>query len=207
MHPSDLSIVDLSPLDAALIEALVSISVRAGALNSPDWLPTPERARAEIERVAAGPGVCRALLEGGTPRGWAGAAPCADTAWELHPLLVDPARHGAGLGRRLVADVERLAAAAGALTMDLSTSDATAATTIGGVELFPDPLAALRRLDVVDARVGHAFRFWQKVGYAVVGVLPDAEGVGVPSIRLARSLRRTPPLAGPLRAPAGRPRS
>ena len=183
-------LVDLSPDDDSLVDALVPVSVRAAALNAPLWLPTPERARAEIARVAAGPGVCRVLLEGDVPRGWAGAAPCADTAWELHPLLVDPARHGGGFGRRLVADVERLAAAAGALTMDLSTSDATGATTLGGVDLYPDPLGALARLDVLDPETGHAFRFWQKVGYAVVGVLPDAEGRGVPSIRLAKPLGR-----------------
>ena len=134
--------------------------------------------------------MCRALVEDGTPRGWAGAARCGETAWELHPLLVDPERHGRGLGRRLVADVERLAAAAGALTMDVSTSDATGATTLGGVDLFADPLGALARLDVLDPAAGHAFRFWQRAGYAVVGVLPDAEGLGVPSIRLAKSLVR-----------------
>ena len=183
-------IVDLSPRDGPLIDALVPISVRAGAMNSPGWLPTPERARAEIVRVAAGPGVCRALVEDDVPRGWAGAARYSETAWELHPLLVDPERHGTGLGRRLVADVERLAAAAGALTMDVSTSDATGATTLGGVDLFADPLGALARLDVLDPAVGHAFRFWQKAGYGVVGVLPDAEGLGVPSIRLAKSLAR-----------------
>ena len=105
-----LSIVDLSATDDELIDALVPISHRAAAMNSPHWLPTPVRARIEIVRVASGPGVCRVLFEGGEPRGWAGAAPCADTAWELHPLLVDPERHGGGFGRQLVADPERLAA-------------------------------------------------------------------------------------------------
>lgn len=188
MPGTDARLVDLSPDDGALIEALVPISVRAAAMNAPRWLPTPERARAEIVSVAAGPGVCRALVEGDVPRGWAGAAPCHESAWELHPLLVDPDRHGGGLGRRLVADVERLAAAAGALTMDVSTSDATGATTLSGVDLFADPLGALARLDVLDPAVGHAFRFWQRAGYVVVGVLPDAEGPGVPSIRLAKPL-------------------
>ena len=190
MPEPDITIVDLTPGDEALIEALVPISVRAAAINAPRWLPTPERARAEIVRVASMAGVCRALLEGDTPRGWAGAAPSAERAWELHPMLVDPACHGGGLGRCLVVDVERCARAAGALTMELSTSDATGATTLGGIDLFADPLGALSRLDVLDARTGHAFRFWQKVGYAVVGVLPDAEGPGVPSIRLAKPLRR-----------------
>ena len=185
---TEVRLVDLSPDDAPLVEALVGLSVRAAAVHSPAWLPTPERARAEILEVARGPGVARAVLEDGVPGGWAGAAPTDETAWEVHPLLVDPGRHGGGLGRRLVADVERLAAAAGALTMSVSTGDDVRATTIGGTDLWADPLGALARLDVVDTRAGHAFRFWQKAGYRVVGVLPDAEGVGVPSILLAKSL-------------------
>ena len=180
--------VDLAADDGPLIESLVPLTVRAAAINSPRWLPDPERARAEIVTVAAGAGVCRALLAGEEAIGWAGAAPSARTAWELHPLLVDPLRHGGGAGRCLVAELERLASAAGALTMELSTSDATRATTLGGKDLFADPLGALARLEVLDPSRGHAFRFWQKVGYSVVGVLPDAEGEGVPSIRLAKSL-------------------
>ena len=62
-------------------------------------------------------------------------------------------------------------------------------TTLGGIDLYADPLGALARLDVVDPVAGHAFRFWQRVGYTVVGVIPDAEGVGAPSIHLAKSLK------------------
>lgn len=158
-------------------------------MNSPAWLPTPEHARDELVRVASEAAICRALLEDDVPRGWVGAAPCADTAWELHPLLVDPDCHGVGFGTRLVAEAERAACAAGALRMAVSTSDATEKTTLGGVDLFVDPLGALQRLAVRDSTAGHAFRFWQRVGYTVVGVLPDAEGSGVPSILLAKSLR------------------
>ena len=112
---TSIRLVDLSSDDGLLIERLVPLSVRAAAMSSPAWLPTPERAREEIVRVATEARVCRALVEDGVPRGWAGAAPCAETAWELHPLLVDPDRHGSGFGARLVADVERAAAASGTL--------------------------------------------------------------------------------------------
>jgi len=163
--------------------------VRAAAIIAPRWLPDSEHAREEIVEVATGPGACRALLENGVPRGWAGAEQSSESAWELHPLLVDPDRHRAGIGRRLVEDIERHARDAGALTMELSTTDATGATTLGGIDLYADPLGALARLDVVDPVAGHAFRFWQRVGYTVVGVIPDAEGVGAPSIHLAKSLK------------------
>jgi len=185
-------IIDLSPDDDALIQALLPWSVQAACINAPHWMPTLAHARIEIQRASGEQGVCRVLMDARQPCAWAAAAPCADSAWELHPLLVDPARHGHGYGRQLAADIEAHARAAGALTMDVSTSDGTGATTLHGADLFVDPLGALARIDVIDPVVGHAYRFWQSIGYALVGVLPDAEGVGVPSIRLAKSLRQAP---------------
>lgn len=185
-----MEIIDLAR-DDVLIDALVPLSVHAAALSSPRWLPTSDAARAEI--VAAidtcGPDrVCRAILDGSVPLGWAGAFRSHETAWEIHPLLVDPDHHGRGAGRRLVADLEASAMAAGALVMELSTSDATHATTLSDVDLFIDPPAELSRLATRTPGAPHAFRFWQSVGYTVVGVLPDAEGPGVPSLRMARRL-------------------
>jgi hypothetical protein len=49
---------------------------------------------------------------------------------------------------------------------------------------------ALSRIDVVDQDVGHSYQFWLKVGYTIVGVLPDAEGPGMPSITLSKCLSR-----------------
>jgi aminoglycoside 6'-N-acetyltransferase I len=104
-------------------------------------------------------------------------------------LLVDPDHQRRGYGRLLVKDIERVAMDAGALTLAVSTSDTTESTTLNGIDLYGDPIGALSRIDVVDERAGHAFQFWCKVGYTVVGVLPDAEGLGMPSICLAKRIR------------------
>ena len=174
--------------DGALVDALVPLSVRAAALSSPAWLPTPDDARAEILRALRPGGACLALVDGATALGWGGAFRSEATAWEIHPLLVDPAHHGRGAGGRLVAELEAVAARAGALVMELSTSDALGATTLAGRDLYADPLGALSRLDVREPGTRHAVLFWRAVGYSVVGVLPDAEGEGVPSIRFAKRL-------------------
>lgn len=190
-HPtSSIRIVDLTPSDGDLIDALVPLSVRAAAMLAPRWLPTDELARREILDVAGSSGICRVLMAEGVPCGWAGAMQSGECVWELHPLLIDPMQQRAGFGRRLVEDVEQHARSAGALTMELSTSDAIGATTLSDTDLFADPLGALSAIDVRDAERGHAFRFWQRVGYVVVGVIPDAEGVGAPKLHLAKSLRR-----------------
>ena len=105
------------------------------------------------------------------------------------PLVVDEAMRGRGYGRALVEDVERLAAENGALTMVLGTSDEVGRTTLAGRDLFVDVISALRDLKPTGA---HPLGFWQTVGYKVVGVIPDAEGPGKPTILLAKRIGRDP---------------
>jgi len=100
-------------------------------------------------------------------------------------LIVAIEHQRRGHGRLLVREIERLVAAAGALTMTLGTSDTTGATSLSGVDLYDD---TFKRLANIEARRPHAFAFWRRVGYHVVGVEPDAEGPGKPSIKLARRL-------------------
>jgi aminoglycoside 6'-N-acetyltransferase I len=69
--------------------------------------------------------------------------------------------------------------------MQLGTSDEAARTSLFGRDLYADPVAALRNIVVKGP---HPLEFWQAVGYTVVGLTPDAEGPGKPSILLAKRL-------------------
>ena len=180
----------ITRLDEALIDTLAAVSVRAGKTHAPDWLRTVDDAYETIHEALAPGKACRALLDDGKPVGWVAAGPAWGRIWELHPLLVDPDHQRRGHGRLLANDIERFAIDRGALTMELSTSDTTAATNLTGIDLYTDPLGALSRIDVVDQDVGHSYQFWLKVGYTIVGVLPDAEGSGMPSITLSKRLSR-----------------
>ena len=119
---------------------------------------------------------------------WAGLRYDYGSVWELHPLVVDEDVRGRGYGRTLVAVVEELAAERGALTVMLGTSDEVGLTSLANTDLFVDPLRALQEL---QASPSHPLGFWLGVGYSVVGVVPDAEGVGKPTILLAKRLTRT----------------
>jgi aminoglycoside 6'-N-acetyltransferase I len=181
-------ITTLDGNDTALLDALARLTYDSARSHNPAWLPTLQDATDEVKEAQLPGKIACVLMDGHVPVGWGAAFPQGHGVWELHPLLVAPKHQRCGHGRALVAEIELQALAAGARTMILSTADAVRATTIGGIDIFASPLAALASIDVTDAKAGHAYQFWLKVGYSLVGVLPDAEGPGIPSIQCAKML-------------------
>lgn len=173
-----------------MLEKLIQLTFAGGKQHNPFWLPAMADARDEVHEALSPGKISRIVVDGELPLGWGSVFPHGYGVWELHPLIIDPACHGKGCGKYLVSELEKLAKGAGAATMILSTSDATGATTIGGIDLYDDPLDRLKNIDVTDAKKGHAFQFWRKMGYSLVGVLPDAEGRGIPSIQFSKRLMK-----------------
>ena len=127
-----------------------------------------------------------ALDENGRVLGWIGGIRSYDGhAWELHPMVVDRRHQRRGIGRALVADLEEQVCRRGATTLYLGTDDENNRTSIGGVDLYPDVLGVLR---TIRNRSDHPFEFYQRVGFVVVGVIPDANGVGKPDILMAKRI-------------------
>jgi aminoglycoside 6'-N-acetyltransferase I len=126
-------------------------------------------------------------LDGDRVVGWTGAILHSPTLWELHPLVVHPDCQRRGVGTALVRALEDAAAAAGVCTIWLGADDDFGGTNLYGVELYPD---ALSRLAALRETRGHPFTFYARVGFAVVGVIPDASGPGRPDILMAKRIGR-----------------
>ena len=60
-------------------------------------------------------------------------------------------------------------------------------TTLSGVDLYPHVLEHLARIQNLRQ---HPYEFYQKLGFVIVGVMPDANGVGKPDIYLAKRVPR-----------------
>jgi len=67
----------------------------------------------------------------------------------------------------------------------LGADDHRGETSLAGTDLYPDPLAHLQR--ILNVR-GHQYQFYQKLGYVIVGVMPDANGFGKPDIYMAKRI-------------------
>lgn len=174
-------IVDLRDKVDDYAQLVAGQLVAAFAVNWPDL----DAALAEVEESLTAERLSRiALDDDGRLLGWIGGMPGYNgRGWELHPLVVDPVRQGQGIGRALVYDLEEQVRRQGGLTILVGTDDETGMTSLGGALLYPDPLshlAAIRNL------LRHPFGFYQKLGFALVGVVPDANGIGKPDILMAK---------------------
>jgi len=136
----------------------------------------PPQAEAERRRAWA-------AVDEGAVVGLIGAIAESDHLWELHPLVVTPARQRGGVGSRLVRVLEDEARAAGVTTVMLGSDDDFGGTSLFGRDLYPDVLGALAGLEVTG---GHPLAFYRRHGYAVVGVIPDSTGPGRHDIIMAK---------------------
>ena len=179
-----MEIVELTPGDEQIISQVAEILVAAFA-HIPGYLKTHEAAIQEIRESFAPNRISRvALDENGNALGWVGGIEQYDgNVYELHPLAVKPSEQRRGIGRALVRDLEAQARQRGAVTIMLGTDDEFGATTLFGQNVYPNPLA---HLAVIQNLGQHPYEFYQKCGFALVGIVPDANGFGKPDILMAK---------------------
>jgi len=185
-----ITISDLEPDDTAAVHTAATLLKIGFATLFPDaWTDLPS-ALDEVREACAPDRICRAARAAdGTVVGWIGGrSQYGGNVWELHPLVVDPARQGQGIGRALVADLETQVRANGGVTITLGTDDETNATSLGGVDLYPNVWEHIQRIRNLRR---HPFTFYQKCGFVIVGVLPDANGFGKPDILMAKRVTGT----------------
>ena len=185
-----ISLRDLTPDD---VDAVAAILVAAFAEHWPEAFPTLEDGRATVREMQAADRIARVAVEaGGQIAGFVGGIPEYDgQVWELHPLVVRPDLQGRGVGRMLVADLEAAAAARGALTIVLGSDDEDGMTSLSGVDLYDRLWERIRDIQNVK---GHPFGFYQKLGYTITGVVPDANGRGKPDILMGKRVGSRPGL-------------
>jgi len=178
-------IIDLNYLDEDLHHQAAHLLLLGFAHDWPNAWPTLETALDEVKETLGEEKICRlAVTESGEVIGWIGGFPQYDgQTWELHPIVVHPEYQGVGIGTALVLDFEDQVRKRGATTIFLGTDDESEMTSLGGIDLYPD---VLEHLSSLKSRRSHPFEFYQKLGYSVVGVIPDANGPGKPDIIITK---------------------
>ncbi len=182
---SSVTIADLRADDEQTIDQVAEL-LREAFAHIPNWLPTLDAARGEVSESLAPKRIARMAFEDGHVVGFVGGIEQYDGhAYELHPLAVRPSHQRRGIGRALVRDLEEQARQRGATTVYMGTDDEFGGTTLYGAELYPN---VLEHLAAIRNVANHPFEFYQKCGYVLVGLIPDANGFGKPDIFLAKRI-------------------
>ena len=179
-----IEIHDLNPQDDEAVRRVAQLAWEAFA-HIPDWLQDFDGALAEVRASFSAGHISRVARDpAGEVLGWVGGIPQYDgNAFELHPLAVKPAARRRGIGRALVSDLEAQARRRGAITLYLGADDEFGGTNLFGADVYPnvvEHIAAIRNLR------DHPYEFYQKCGFVVVGIIPDANGFGKPDIIMAK---------------------
>jgi aminoglycoside 6'-N-acetyltransferase I len=183
------TLVDAILLPATGRQQMAEI-LHAAFTRWPEAWATVAEAEEELAEFAGDPArIWRAAVApDGRVLGWVGGLPEYDgLVWELHPLAVAPDCQRQGVGRALVADLERLVAERGGLTLMLGSDDESNLTSLGGLDLFPNPLEKLQQIRNLH---DHPYSFYLKLGYEFIGVVPDANGFGKPDLLMAKRVGR-----------------
>ncbi len=143
-----------------------------------------DSAIAEVRESLAENRISRAAIdEDGEVLGWIGGFHEYALVWELHPLVVRSDVQIKGVGTALVKDFEQKVKLRGGLTIRLGTDDENERTSIGGIDLYPNVLENIANIQNLRR---HPFEFYQKLGYEITGVIPDANGYGKPDIMMCK---------------------
>ena len=178
-------IIDLQADDSEAVEQVATLLIEGFKEHHPNAWPDMEAALDEVAESFEPNRISRvAVDDSGVVLGRIGGIThYRGRVWELHPLVVHESYQGKGIGRALVGDLEDLVRERGGITIWLGTDDENNQTTLSAVDLYPDPLSHVARIENLR---GHPYEFYQKVGFVIVGIMPDANCWGKPDIFMAK---------------------
>lgn len=101
-------------------------------------------------------------------------------------VAVEPSYQSKGIGTKLVAALEEEVYKQGGIIIYLGTDDEDGKTSLSEGDLFEDTYEKIKNIRNLDR---HPYAFYEKQGYKIVGVFPDANGFGKPDIWMAKRIR------------------
>lgn len=183
----NMKIIDVGVKKNNIIEEIAALLREEFKEHWENAWPNWESALQEVRESLTEDRISRVAVDDtGKVLGWIGGIRQYDGhVWELHPLVVRSQNRRKGIGRSLVFDLEEQVRQRGGLTLWVGTDDEDNMTTLSDVNLYPNVWEHITKIRNLRR---HPYEFYQKCGFVIVGVMPDANGVGKPDIYMAKSV-------------------
>lgn len=183
-----MNIKTLQKQDSKYILQAAKLLVAGFKEHWPNSYPDTESGLEEVNESLSPDSICRIAVDSNdNVLGWIGGISHYDgNVWELHPLVVDANHRRKGIGRLLVSDLEEQVRARGGITIQLGSDDEDNMTSLSNVDLYDNLPDRIR--DITNIK-GHPYEFYMKLGYKIIGVMPDANGLGKPDIYLGKRVK------------------
>ena len=184
-----MKIITLTKENDVLVQQAAQLLMDAFREHWVDAWPSLDDGLEEVHEMLEAERICRAAIdENNNLLGMIGGIPQYDgLVWELHPLAVQPSTQGRGIGKSLVEDLEEQVRRRGGLTITLGSDDEDNMTSLANVDLYENLWDKIR--DVRNFK-RHPYEFYQKLGYVITGIVPDANGIGKPDIILSKKVSK-----------------
>jgi len=183
-----MKIITLLPTHESLIHQAAQLMVDAFREHWREAWQTLDDGMEEVREMLEPNRICRiAIDEQGSLLGIIGGISGYDGhVWELHPLAVRPDMQAKGIGRALIEDFEEQVRLHSGLTITLGSDDEDNMTSLSNVDLYENTWEKIQNIRNIK---GHPFEFYQKMGYVITGVVPDANGIGKPDILMSKRVK------------------
>ncbi|WP_076607049.1 AAC(6')-Ia family aminoglycoside 6'-N-acetyltransferase [Serpentinimonas barnesii] len=179
------SIVDIAEQNNYQFEAARILTQTFLDLGNTSW-PNIKNAIIEIEQCVDLPNICIGLIQNDQLIGWVGLRPMYDKTWELHPLVVKTEYQGKGIGKILLKEIENRAKEKGIIGIVLGTDDEYNKTSLSDIDINENNI--FEEINKIQNKNKHPYEFYQKNGYMIVGIIPNANGLRKPDIWMWKNI-------------------
>lgn len=181
----DYQIVNISERNDYRLDAARILSTAFNDLGNDTW-PDITSAIQEVDECIDGKNLCIGILIDNSLVGWVGLRPLYKTTWELHPLVVKTEWQGKGIGSILLSELEMRAKQNGLIGMVLGTDDEHRRTSLSSIDITEENI--FKSITNIRNLNNHPYEFYKKMGFFIVGIIPNANGKNKPDIWMWKNL-------------------
>ncbi|BAK88619.1 aminoglycoside acetyltransferase [Pseudomonas aeruginosa NCGM2.S1] len=154
-------------------------------INFDSW-PSLQKATETVIECISAENICIGILINDELCGWVGLREMYKKTWELHPMVIKKKHQNKGFGKILIFETEKKAKERNLEGIVLGTDDETFRTTLSMSELNNENI--FHEIKNIKNLKNHPFEFYEKCGYSIIGVIPNANGKNKPDILMWKNI-------------------